>query len=302
MRDGREFDSSVVLALEEARDAAGLEGLAVLEFSGGGSEPLVCCSAGVGGRGTILDGHGLLATHPNGPAHMVASDRRPIMVCPWLLKPSRAGGLILWRGPHAAAWTDSECNFGSALAVMVKALISGGVGQIGIDRLTGLPNRRWFIDEADRHIDRLDLDSRVGTLSLIDIDDARQMNSIYGREGGDAVLVRLASQLRGMIRPSDLVARINEDQFAVWQNGMDHLTAAERADALCTMRLFQDLPNGATARFSIGIVCRDVGSGEDIRVLLRRAHVAVSEVKNQGGGSWRVSHPTPMERGSTTST
>ena len=112
------------------------------------------------------------------------------------------------------------------------------------------------------------------------------------------MLVRLAGQLRGMIRPSDLLARIDADQFAIWQNGMDHLTAAERADSLCAMRPFQDLPNGATATFSLGIVCREIGSGEDVRVLLRRAHLAVSEVKAAGGGGWRVSHRLPLERDS----
>jgi diguanylate cyclase (GGDEF)-like protein len=300
--DYGEFDGSIGVALEEARQAAGLEGLAVVDCSGDRSEPLVSFIAGVGGRTTIHDGCGLLGAHPEGPAHMVASDRRPVMVCPWVLRPSRSGGLILWRSPKAATWTDADYNLASALAVLVRAFILSGISQVGIDRLTGLPNRRWFIDEADRHIDRLDLDNRVGTLSVIDIDDLRQVNATYGREGADAVLVRLAGQLRGMIRPSDLVARIGEDQFAVWQNGMDHLTAAERADALCTMRPFQDLPNDATARFSVGIVCRDIGSGEDIRVLLRRAHLAVSEVKSQGGGGWRVSHRMPTERGSNPST
>ena len=115
--------------------------------------------------------------------------------------------------------------------MLLRVAIGAGMGQVGIDRLTGLPNRRWFLDEADRHIDRLEMDGVVGTLLLVDIDDLRRVNLALGRAQGDRVLVRMASQLRAMVRPSDLVARVGADEFAVWQNGMDHLTAAERADA-----------------------------------------------------------------------
>ena len=128
--------------------------------------------------------------------------------------------------------------------MLLRVAIGAGMGQVGIDRLTGLPNRRWFLDEADRHIDRLDLDGVVGTLVLIDIDDLRSVNLALGRAQGDRVLVRMASQLRAMVRPSDVVARVGADEFALWQDGMDHLTAAERAEALCSRSLFQDLPDG----------------------------------------------------------
>ena len=126
--------------------------------------------------------------------------------------------------------------------MLLRSVIGEGMGQIGVDRLTGLPNRRWFLEEADRHIDRLDLDVSVGTLVLVDIDDLRSVNSVAGPGAGDSVLVRMASQLRAMVRPSDLVARVGADEFALWHDGMDHLTAAERAEALCEERLFQDLP------------------------------------------------------------
>ena len=114
--------------------------------------------------------------------------------------------------------------------MLLRVAIGAGMGQVGIDRLTGIPNRRWFLDEADRHIERLDLDVVVGTLLLIDIDDLRRVNHTLGREQGDRILVRMASQLRVMVRPSDVVARVGADEFAVWQDGMDHLTAAERAN------------------------------------------------------------------------
>ena len=154
------------------------------------------------------------------------------------------------------------------------------------------------MDEADRHIERLDLDTTVGTLLLLDIDDLRRVNQALGRAQGDRVLVRMAGLLRAMIRPSDIVARVGADEFAVWQDGMDHLTAAERADSLCTSRLFQDFLDGQAVTFSIGIASRPYGSTEDVRALLRRAYMAAREVKAKGGGGWRVGHTEPISRSS----
>lgn len=296
MPNSTEYDGAIATVLEEVRRCCDLEGLAVLDLSQQEPTLLVSYRTGVGGPNTVSAGQALLTVNPGGPAHGIASDKRPIAVCPWLLPPASSGGLMLWRPPNARRWAEAEHGLIASLAALLRALIGSGAGEIGIDRLTGLPNRRWFVDETDRHIERLDLDGQIGTLSLIDIDDLRRLNATLGRIVGDNVLVRLAGQLRATIRPGDIVARVGGDKFAVWQNGMDHLTAAERADALCTAPLFHDLPIGYRATFSIGIASRQAAQVEDVRTLLRRAHMAAWEVKSTGGGGWRVSHAVPMHR------
>jgi len=291
-----DYDGSVVTVLEQLRLTADLEGLAVLDLSDDAAGAPVAYCLGVAGAGTTDLGQALLTASPSQPSHTVAKDRRPILACPWVFPPARPGGLLLWRAPRSRPWTDADRELASAVAMLLRVAIGAGMGQIGIDRLTAIPNRRWFLDEADRHIDRLDLDAAVGTLLLIDVDDLRRVNQAHGRAQGDRVLIRLASHLRAVVRPSDLVARVGADEFAVWQDGMDHLTAAERADSLCTGRLFDDLPDGQNVSFSIGIASRTSGSGEDIRTLLRRAYMAAREVKAKGGGGWRVGHVGPMSR------
>jgi diguanylate cyclase (GGDEF)-like protein len=156
--------------------------------------------------------------------------------------------------------------------------------------------RHWRRHGTGRHIDRLDRDASVGTLLLVDIDDLRRVNLTLGRARGDHVLIQLVAHLCALVRPSDVVARVGADEFAVWQDGMDHLTAAERAEALCSRRLFPDLPDGHGVTFSIGIASREPGSDQDVRTLLRRAHIAAREVKATGGGGWRVSHTQPTPR------
>jgi diguanylate cyclase (GGDEF)-like protein len=291
-----DYDGSIVSVLEQLRLTADLEGLAVLDLSDDAAEATVAYCLGVGGTEATDVGRGLLDRFPEGPSHRLAPDKRAVLVCPWTLPPNRQGGLVMWRAPRSRPWSDGDHGLAASVAMLLRVAIGTSMGQVGIDRLTGLPNRRWFLDESDRHIDRLDLDAAVGTLILVDIDDMRGVNLALGREQGDRVLVRMAAQLRAMVRPSDVVARVGADEFAIWQDGMDHLTAAERAESLCTRRLFHDLSDVLLVTFSIGIVARNPGSTEDVRTLLRRAHMAAREVKGNGGGGWRVSHPEPMSR------
>jgi len=291
-----DYDGSIVTIMEQLRLTADLQGLAIVDLSEDAAEAPVAYCLGVAGTGTIDAGRALLTTTPDRPSHIVAKDKRRLMACPWILPPARPGGLLLWRAPQSRLWNDADRELSASVAMLLRIVIGAGMGQVGIDRLTGIPNRRWFLDEADRHIDRLDLDATVGTLSLVDIDDLRRVNQTAGRSQGDRVLVRMANQLRAMVRPGDLVARVGADEFAIWQNGMDHLTAAERADSLCNRPMFQDLPDGQGVTFSIGIASRSPGSGEDVRAVLRRAHMAAREVKARGGGGWRVGHVEPLPR------
>lgn len=288
MRVAFEHQGSIPAVLKELCQTADLEGVAIIDRSQPG-EP-VTYSSGVAGVDTINTGRSLLAADPTRLCHARGADFRSILGCPWSIPPSRMGGLILWRAPDQPAWSDADHALAASVAMLLRHILSAGFGQIGIDALTGVPNRRWFIDEADRRIDRLDRDGSIGTLSVVDIDDLKRLNSQMGRAAADRVLVRLAGQLRAVVRPADLVARVGEDEFALWQDGMDHMTAAERAEALCAGPLFDTATDGQSVSLSIGIASRVPASGEDIRTLLRRAHMAAREVKGQGGGTWRVSH------------
>jgi diguanylate cyclase (GGDEF)-like protein len=98
--------------------------------------------------------------------------------------------------------------------------------------------------------------------------------------------------LRNTVRPTDLIARLGGDEFALWLNGADHMTAAERADHLCQTvpRELREIigEDGPGTGMSIGIATREVGSNEPIDSLMRRADMAMYEVKRAGRGHWRV--------------
>ena len=172
--------------------------------------------------------------------------------------------------------------------------------QARTDPLTGLLNRRAFLEEMARHIDRLDREEQPGTLMFADLDYFKPVNDRLGHEAGDEVLVRTANILRKAVRPSDLVARLGGDEFALWMDGADHMTAAERAEYLCAEvpRELREIAGdgGPPPTISIGIATREAGSHEPVDSLLRRADHAMYEVKRAGRGHWRVASRSRCDR------
>ena len=136
------------------------------------------------------------------------------------------------------------------------------------------------------------------TLLLLDLDGFKEVNARFGVAIGDRVLVEVAELLRNTVRPTDLVARLHGDRFAVWLDGADSFTGAERAEAL---RLHLPERSGRaqpdpTLRLtaSIGLAARRADAGEEVEGLLRRAALALQEVKRHGRAHWRVSHDEPF--------
>ena len=280
-------------ALAELRKAARLEGAAIIDMARPDAASVLLFDAGPGVPEAIGSAHQMLRRSPDAPSYMVAPDKRPILVSPWVLHPDRRGGLALWRNAGGSAWDDRDTYFATSVASLVRVILEHGPGEASIDRLTGLPNRTFFLGEVNRHIDRLEQDGTSGTMLLVDLDGLRRVNAGHGRGVGDELLTRTATLLRAMVRPVDMVSRIGGDEFAVWLDGMDHMTAAERAVGLADRRLA--LPDATMEddrteiTYSIGIASRMMGEGEDARALLRRAHKALWEAKQAGGGGWAVS-------------
>jgi diguanylate cyclase (GGDEF)-like protein len=285
-------------ALAELRKAARLEGAAIIDMERPDSASVLLFDAVPGVPDAIGSAHQMLRRCPDGPSYSVGTDKRPILVSPWILHPDRPGGLALWREAGATAWDERDADFATSVAGLMRVILEHGPGEASIDRLTSLPNRSYFLTEVNRHIDRLEQDGTSGTMLLIDLDGLRRVNADHGRATGDRLLLQTANLLRAIVRPVDMVARVGGDEFAVWLDNMDHMTAAERAVGLADRRLA--LPecvrpvDPAEAEqlemtMSVGIASRMLGDGEDARSMLRRAHKALLEAKQLGGGGWAVS-------------
>jgi len=84
-----------------------------------------------------------------------------------------------------------------------------------MDALTGLYNRRHFMEVLDREIARALRHARELALCIIDVDLFKPVNDTFGHIAGDEVLRRISTELRRHVRSEDVAARIGGEEFAV---------------------------------------------------------------------------------------
>jgi diguanylate cyclase (GGDEF)-like protein/PAS domain S-box-containing protein len=154
------------------------------------------------------------------------------------------------------------------------------------DALTGLANRAALHDELRATLHRARIHDRELALLHVDLDDFKRIDEQYGRETGDALLRAVADRLRGVVRPTDLLARPGGDEFILLVK--DVATDAAGIGADLARRIVDALREPLDAdtatievHASVGVSSfpRDAVSAED---LLRHADAAKSIAK--GGG------------------
>ncbi len=285
--------------LDAVLAALGAEGAAVIRGLAGSvsDEPEVLHRAGMIGLPATTAGMLLWRAAVGTPGLSHEPDGRPIAVSICRASGTEKIGLVLWRRRGGRAWSGEDVQLVDSIAGIIWLLMDRDPIQRELyrstrtDPLTALLNQRTFVADATRHIVRLDRDDLPGTLMLAEVDNLENVALLLGPDGGDQVLRRAAMLLQSAVRPTDLVARTGDAEFAVWLSGADHLTAAERAEDLCLEAPSKvagprhaSLPD---VSFSIGIATRR--PDESFADLARRASHAMREVKGAGGGYWRVS-------------
>lgn len=153
------------------------------------------------------------------------------------------------------------------------------------DPLTGLMNRRDFMDSGARNLAQARADGRSVALFFVDIDNFKQLNDLHGHRHGDQALVRFARILKDQLRDGDLAARIGGDEFGMMIDGITEEAAMQRGEAL--VQAVADLDEAVSrdrAEFtvSIGIAVSDPTQEQSLEALVHRADEAMYSVK-QGG-------------------
>ena len=150
------------------------------------------------------------------------------------------------------------------------------------DSLTGLANRLRFDDWLQEAIARSAQRGDLLALLFIDVDHFKAINDTLGHHGGDLVLKELARRLLGIVRTTDLVARLAGDEFVVvLQDIHDRDQACLVADKICSaMRTpVRVLDVNHPVSLSMGIALRDPGSNSSTQ-LLRHADQALYQAKD----------------------
>ncbi len=158
------------------------------------------------------------------------------------------------------------------------------------DTLTGLPNRKHFLQSLENERARAARSGSHLAVMFLDLDNFKDVNDTLGHEAGDHLLIETARRLRDKVRKGDLVARLGGDEFAILINDLmdDHATErlAERiVDALSRPFTYGNALIRSGTSIGITVYPNDPGSAEQ---LLANADLALYAAKSAGRGGWRL--------------
>ncbi len=154
------------------------------------------------------------------------------------------------------------------------------------DGLTGLPNRNLLRQRLDEMLSQSRRSGALIGVLALGIDNFKAINDSLGHSIGDKLLRSVGQRLRSSLREEDTVARLNSDEFAVVQNGVDRsddvvLLAQRLLKAVSEPFLFEG--HSIVVSASIGIAIAP-GDGDESERLLKNAAMALSRAKaNQRG-------------------
>ena len=153
------------------------------------------------------------------------------------------------------------------------------------DALTGLCNRRRFVERVDEQLRYARRYQHRGALLFIDLDSFKFINDSFGHPTGDRVICRVAAAIQDSLRTTDTAARLGGDEFAVLLpeiDGADALRVAETV--LGAIKAGKDPVVGASA----GIVLFDEEGERSTEDLFIAADIALYDAKGAGHGTIKV--------------
>jgi len=190
------------------------------------------------------------------------------------------------------AYTSADLDVLETLAATVAIAIQNArlfnqVQQLAtLDALTGVANRRHFLDLARHEVERAQRYHHPLSLLMIDVDHFKQLNDTYGHLVGDQVLRAIAARLRNSLRENDVVGRFGGEEFMVLlpETGREQaLQVAERLrEAIGGQAVVTD-ERAVCVSVSIGVVsCGCSALPLTIEQLLKDADDALYVAKRRG--------------------
>ena len=146
------------------------------------------------------------------------------------------------------------------------------------DPLTGIPNRRAFVQRVTAAVD----DAAWGhptVVCLVDLDGFKAINDADGHAAGDAMLRAVGVALGGAVRETDTVARLGGDEFAV----LAEITAGFSGEMLAERLRAAVAEVGGTRGVTASVGVAEVEPGDDVEDLMHRADAAMYRSKTAGG-------------------
>jgi diguanylate cyclase (GGDEF)-like protein/PAS domain S-box-containing protein len=152
------------------------------------------------------------------------------------------------------------------------------------DSLTGMANRRHFLEQLENELARLNRFGKVATLLMIDIDYFKDINDTHGHATGDAVLQHFAELARQRLRRIDMLGRLGGEEFGILLPGTDAAGAGQ-----FSRQFRQDIAENPARTgkgpiaFTVSIGVAEFSSTDvDADSILARSDVALYRAKSLG--------------------
>src|SRR5512142_886279 len=246
----------------------------------------------------VLEAKAPLLLLPNGHDHDIRPDIDSLIVSPVLIdqelvaliyavKYNRTARsfedldrLLVVGVSHHAAMTIQRLRYEQALMYSAN-----------YDTLTGLPNRKLFLERLSRAIARAKRHPDYGfAVFFIDANNFKLINDSLGHQLGDEVLRQIGARLQGTFRELDTVARFGGDEFAVLVDGVvtiqDVMPLAQRM-LETTSEPYHLKGHEFVILLSVGVTLSTAGY-EFAEDAMRDADIAMYKSKEAGGANFRV--------------
>ncbi len=165
------------------------------------------------------------------------------------------------------------------------------------DSLTGLPNRKLFMDRLAVHLAQSERQGLCLALLFLDLDNFKNVNDTLGHDAGDELLKTVAARLQGCLRASDTVACLAGDEFTVILPGLQvnqpHLAGRVAEKILHCLEkpiALGDAQADVTPSIGISLYPAD---GQHPQALLKNADAAMYEAKRAGRNGYRYFSSLP---------
>jgi diguanylate cyclase (GGDEF)-like protein len=237
-------------------------------------EPVLVNQAHLDPRVTIVPG-----TPPDEPEALIS--------IPLIARSTIKGALNIYRLGERASFSDDEFElaqrFGDAAALAIDNAQTRArlEHQAQTDSLTGLYNHRTFHERLRLALREASRTHDPVAVVMLDIDDFKRVNDVYGHGTGDEVLRGLAETLRGAVRAGDVVCRVGGEEFGVVVTSCREESAQALAQRLADAVGALELEPAGPITVSIG-VAQGPEHAMNPRELVACAEAAMMTAKARG--------------------